>query len=241
VIENTPEILTLSNIYEVLKGLDKPQLKRIFHWVKDKFDIQDGTIYFDPPPSGLVQIDMNPIPVVEIEQNPEEALPKKKGLDDYDMVLDLLTESKANKTTQKILLIAAFLQVRFKYTEISSHDISFRLKRMGHEVKNLMIPLSEILKKKPPLMFEVPQDQFVKTKKKFIVTNRGLKVAASYLIDPDEEKKPRKKREKKVKIEKKEKKERKNKNKTIETAEIKVKKIRGPRGPYKKRTASPES
>ncbi len=100
-------------------------------------------------------------------------------------MLDLFAEANVKKVSDKILLMAAYLQERLNFKEISSYDINFRLKRIGHGVQNISSSINGILKRKQreaPLMMELKKEGASKqARRKFRVTDDGLKKARSFL------------------------------------------------------------
>ncbi|MGE5342662.1 MAG: hypothetical protein ACM3SY_14400 [Candidatus Omnitrophota bacterium] len=175
-----PEILTLRTVLDILKDSDKFQVKRVMDWVKDKFELAERTAYLDTEES---ETETTPA----VEGAGESVMePKKKDLADYNTVLDVLAESKADTLNNKVILIAAFLQERFKFKEITTHDITFRLQRMGQEVKNLTVTLSNILKSKNGFLMEIKDDGSkpgTRARKKFMVTEQGLAFARGLLAE----------------------------------------------------------
>jgi len=176
-----PELNAMSYVYESLKSLDRKQMKRIIHWAEDRFGLT--------PAQMSVELTQQPqqvqtqITVSEAAAGAEPVVKEEKNdIKHYDTALDLFSESNVQKVTSKILLMAAYLQERFNFKEISSYDINFRLKRIGHGVPNISSLLNGILRKKPPLLLQLETEGRTKqARRKFMVTNEGLKVARSYL------------------------------------------------------------
>jgi hypothetical protein len=191
-----PEIIAMSETFEALKHLQRPQIRRIVHWVKDRFGLIEGKAPAEPVVSvsagepapapapvkeEKVTLEAAPAPAV-IEEPPKPKPPQKRELIDFDTVLDLFSESNVKKVSSKILLMAAYLQERHNFKEISSYDINFRLKRIGHGVQNISSSINGILKRKPQLMIELKKDGASKqARRKFSVTVEGLKVARGFL------------------------------------------------------------
>jgi hypothetical protein len=107
---------------------------------------------------------------------------KGLGLKRYKSIETLFLSSNIKTVASKILLAAAYLQEKMGYDEISSFDINSRLKKMGYGVSNISNSLNTLLKKEPPLMIQTRKDGDSKqAKRKFQVTEEGLKVARTYL------------------------------------------------------------
>lgn len=188
-----PEIIAMSETFEALKHLSTEQIRRIIHWIKDRFGLVEGkapaeptVTISEPVPARKEEViaEAVPEPIVK-EEPPAPKPPHKKDLIDYDTVLDLFAEANVKKVSDKILLMAAYLQERLNFKEISSYDINFRLKRIGHGVQNISSSINGILKRKQreaPMMMELKKEGASKqARRKFKVTDEGLKKARSFL------------------------------------------------------------
>jgi hypothetical protein len=179
-----PEIVAMNKVFNVFRNLDNGKRERIIHWLTDRFGLTG-----DKPPPELTQpanvnikkqTETKPI----VEEKPAEAVKtlKKRGIEQYDTVLDLFSEARVKKSTGKVLLMAAYLQERHHFKEITTYDINFRLKRIKHGVTNISSLINGILKGKPQLLDEIKDEGQTKhSRRKFRVTEEGLKVAKSYL------------------------------------------------------------
>lgn len=178
-----PELNAMSHMFEIIKNLDKNQIMRIVRWAGDRFvaaaaekqqQVQEKT-------TGE-ETETRVEPVIEKAMETAAKPPGKKDIKDYDTVLDLFSESNVKKVTARILLMAAYLQERHNYKEISSYDINFRLKRINHGVPNISSLINGILKKKPPLMVQLDEEVRRKqSRRKFKVTEAGVNAARRYL------------------------------------------------------------
>jgi hypothetical protein len=188
-----PEIIAMSETFEALKHLSTDQIRRIIHWIKDRFGLVEGKAPAEPIVSISEPVTAReeevipeavPEPIVK-EEPPAPKPPQKKDIIDYDTVLDLFAEANVKKVSDKILLMAAYLQERLNFKEISSYDINFRLKRIGHGVQNISSSINGILKRKQreaPLMMELKKEGASKqARRKFKVTDEGLKKARTFL------------------------------------------------------------
>jgi hypothetical protein len=193
------EINALNDVYETLKGLDNAQIKRILVWVEDKFDLEKQ------PYLKAVEREASPAPAVFAP----EALPVKKRrgrhpakvepvveepvtrLDEspamqrflkYDSFEDLLLFSTAYNNTAKVLLAAAYLQVKKNLKEFCSNDISSLFKEIGEEISQTSPFLSNLMNKKPPLVIRTgTQGPGLKARRNFRVTEEGLRIAGNYI------------------------------------------------------------
>lgn len=183
-----PEIIAMNQVLEEFKCLDHAQKQRVANWVKARF-----MLMLDKPPAVSVPpvenqatsgqtVGTEELPGEPAVEDETKQVVRKKRLSDYFTSLDVFAESDVRKATARILLMAAFLQERQDFKEITSYDISFRLKRIKQSVSNISSLINGILKKKPPLMLEIEQDDQGKhTRKKFRVTKMGVRVANSYI------------------------------------------------------------
>ncbi len=105
------------------------------------------------------------------------------GLKRYKTIENLFLSSNTKTVSSRILLAAAFLQEKLNFTEIGSYDVNSRLKKMGYGVANITTALASLFKKNPPWLQYVQKegDDSKQSKRRFIVTEEGLKVAKSYL------------------------------------------------------------
>lgn len=175
-----PEIVAMNKVFNVFRNLDNGKKKRIIHWLIERFGLTG-----DKPPRELTQpLEKQTEAKPMVKEKPEKAAKplEKRGIKQYDTVLDLFSEARIKKSTGKILLMAAYLQERHDFKEITTYDINFRLKRIKHGVTNISSLINGILKRKPLLMDEIKKEGQTKhARRKFRVTEEGLKVAKSYL------------------------------------------------------------
>ena len=194
-----PEINALSNVYEVLKGFNNDQIKRIINWVTSKFEL-------DKPPdlqTGQREVDLSPQPAPEEtvetvkkrrgrkpgqvrlmvgETQPQAAASGLKGFMRYDSLKEIFNASTSKRPGEKMLLAAAYLQEKENFKELSSYDISSRLKKIGEKVNHPSAAINSLISKKPPLLLQTgTHGASVKSRRKFRVTEEGLKKAKKYI------------------------------------------------------------
>jgi hypothetical protein len=194
-----PEINALSNVYEVLKGFNNDQIKRIINWVTSKFEL-------DKPPdlqTDQRKVDLSPQPVLEEtvepvkkrrgrkpgqvrlmvgETQPQAAASGLKGFMRYDSLKEIFNASTSKRPGEKMLLAAAYLQEKENFKELSSYDISSRLKKIGEKVNHPSAAINSLISKKPPLLLQTgTHGASVKSRRKFRVTEEGLKKAKKYI------------------------------------------------------------
>lgn len=204
------EINALNNVYQALKGLNSAQIKRILDWVNDKFDLDKhpdlNTGEKETTPTseqGLSQeaptlettepafetVKKKPgrhptkaKPVIEKPVPQPVAAPGRTEFIKYDNFEELLLFSKANTNTAKVLLAAVYLQEKKNLKEFGSYDISTLFKNIGEEVSQPSSSLNNFMKKNPPLIFQTgTQGPGLKSRRKFRVTEEGLRIARNYI------------------------------------------------------------
>ncbi|MGD2091158.1 MAG: hypothetical protein PVH61_33595 [Candidatus Aminicenantes bacterium] len=198
-----PEIKALSNAYEALKGLDNDQITRIIDWVTSKFELNQHPDLETGP--GEVDLSPQPVPVEAVEpaaepikkrrgrkpgqvrRRIEETPPQPvavalKGFMKYDSLEEIFNVSTTKKSGAKMLLAAAYLQEKENLKELSSYDISSRLKKIGEEVKHPSAAINSLIRKKPPLLLQTgTHGASAKSRRKFRVTEEGLRIAKKYI------------------------------------------------------------
>jgi hypothetical protein len=196
-----PEINALSNVYEALKALDNDQIKRIVDWVSSKFELDK----YPDLKSGQREVELTPQPAESVEpagepvrkrrgrkpgqlqpmaeETPPQPVPSGlKGFMKFDSLQEILDASTAKRTGAKMLLVAAYLQEKENLKELSSYDISSRMKKIGDEIKHPSATINSLISRKPPLLLQTgTHGTSVKSRRKFRVTEEGLRIARKYI------------------------------------------------------------
>lgn len=188
-----PEISAMNETLDALKTLNNGQRKRVVDWITARYRLNEVSNFQAPEEETQTEIS-------EIEQPVEKALKPRRGrkpgarkeraagidkadITNYETVLDLFSEANVKKVSSKILLMSAYLQEKLKFTEISSFDINSRLKRIKHGVSNISTAINGLIKKQPQLLtaIEKPGEEGKSSRRKFKVTDEGLKLAKTFL------------------------------------------------------------
>lgn len=187
-----PEISAMNEALDALKNLDNGQRKRVVDWITARYRLNEVS-KFQSPMEEKVQ---EAVEIIQPEEIPTVSkrgrkpkikklggVPGEKDITDYETVLDLFSESNVKKVSSKILLMAAYLQEKLKFEEISSFDINSRLKRIKHGVTNISSAINGLVKKKPQLLavVEKPGEEEKPSRRKFRVTEEGLKLVKTFL------------------------------------------------------------
>ena len=100
----------------------------------------------------------------------------------YDSLQEIFNASTSKRPGAKMLLVAAYLQEKENLKELSSYDISSRLKKIGEEVNHPSAAINSLISKKPPLLLQTgTHGSSVKSRRKFRVTEEGLRTAKKYI------------------------------------------------------------
>jgi hypothetical protein len=205
------DINALNTVYESLKGLNNAQIRRILDWVASKFELDkkpglkavEREEASTPQPEPLPGPSPTPVEVVEpaveplkkrrgrkpgkkrriVEETPPQPVESEiTGFIKYDTFEDLLLFTNAKTNTAKILLAAAFLQEKTNLKEFESYDISTLFKKIGEEVNQPSSAINNLMSKKPPLLLQTgTQGTGLKSRRKFRVTEEGLRIARNYI------------------------------------------------------------
>ncbi|MCX6583616.1 MAG: hypothetical protein NT166_25865 [Candidatus Aminicenantes bacterium] len=187
-----PEISAMNETLDALKTLDNGQRKRVVDWITARYRLTEVSKFQTPEEEKQTEaVDIvQPIEIPIVRRRGRKPGPKKAGGDpdekdikNYETVLDLFSESSVKKVGPKILLMSAYLQEKLKFEEISSFDINSRLKRIKHGVTNISSAINGLMKKKPQLLTEIekPGEDGNSSRRKFRVTEEGLKLAKTFL------------------------------------------------------------
>ncbi len=122
------------------------------------------------------------VPPVETAEDDDSDPLKNLGLKRYGSIETLFLSSSVNTVSSKILLCAAYLQEKMDFEELSSYDINSRLKKLGYGVANISNSLNTLISKEPPLMTQTRKiGDSKQAKRRFKVTEEGLRIARTYL------------------------------------------------------------
>lgn len=192
-----PELQAMSDVYETLKSLTNMQRQRILQWVKDRLE-SEATMGFVASARPVDEAGADKVIRIvragkgtektETDEVTSETTPKvtkptgPKTLADYETALELFSESNVKKATNRVILMAAYLQERHNFKEISSYDINFRLKRIGFGVTNISSLINAILNRVPKLLVQEGAEEHTKqARRKYRMTPEGIALAKSLM------------------------------------------------------------
>ena len=109
-------------------------------------------------------------------------LPLIQRFHKYDNFEDLLLFSSAYNHTAKVLLAAAYLQVRKNLKEFAGNDLINLFIEVEEEINEVSSFLITLMNKTPPLVIQTgTQGQGLEAIGKFRVTEEGLQIAVNYI------------------------------------------------------------
>lgn len=165
------EIKAMSDCYESLSGLDDASKTRVIQWLISKYDlaaiakpiaksVQEETIHILPEPT---------------DEGGTTTHRQSVAIADFAEVADIFTKAQPKTDADKVLVVAAFLQIKGGLTDFVSFDVQKELKHLGHGVSNITSSIGQLESKKPKLVVQTRKDGKSKqAKKRYKVTHEGL-------------------------------------------------------------------
>ncbi|MGE5340106.1 MAG: hypothetical protein ACM3SY_01375 [Candidatus Omnitrophota bacterium] len=198
----------MSQVLEALKDLDNSQRRRIINWLSARFGLVEGIVI--PPQAPVRRESAQPGAPTTVAKAPageksgaSEAVREQKqdmkaavapdvsktasiekiieDLRRYKNIETLFLSADVKTIASKILLAAAYLQEIMDFKEMSSFDINSRLKKLGYRISNISTALSELLRKQPPLLIQTTSLNESPMKRRFRITDEGIRIARAYL------------------------------------------------------------
>ncbi len=198
-----PEIQALNNVYEALCGLQRSQVNRVIAWIANKFGLDDKpgneavstgpTVSSEPAWSEVVQPTGEPVKkrrgriAKKTSPDLENQEPKFKsnGFKDFmkfGSLKEVFQVTQLKSVSAKILVAAAFLQESMSFKDMSSYDITSRLKEIDIPIKNASLAVKSMITRKPSLLMQIGTlSDSKQARRKFCVTKEGLIKARKYL------------------------------------------------------------
>ncbi len=159
------EIQSMLNAYNELKDLSEEEKIRALSWLTSKLGL-----------NGKVKQNINYKPLETSNNN----------FSSFDSVVDLFAAANVQKDQEKVLLAAAYLQLKQNLTDITSLEINKELKNMGHKVGNITATISGLINKSPQLMIQTRKEgKSMQAQKKYKVTTEGINTAKTFLINTE--------------------------------------------------------
>lgn len=173
-MDGEPELKAMKAVYDALNELDEDAKRRVIDWVIGKFSLGRSKQKSDRVTVGLQQnIDAEEI-----------------RLTSFSSVADLFAETNPKSASEKVLVVAGYLQEVKGVAELTGREINKELIHLGHGVKNITAAINSLMNKKPKLMIQTRKEGKSKqAQKKYKVTTEGFAAAKRMIdsVDSDEE------------------------------------------------------
>lgn len=162
-----PEIQAMQSCLKALEVLEEEARARVLSWLNRKFltsnklNLNLGASLDSTNQLGLA-IDFN----------------------SFSSVAEVFGRSNPKTASDKVLMVAAYLQNKEENKELTSREISNELNHLGHGVSNITNAISGLISRKPSLMIQTrKKGKSQQAQKKYKVTTEGLKAALNMLSD----------------------------------------------------------
>ncbi len=167
-VDGEPELKAMKAVYDALVELDEDAKRRVVDWVIGKFSLGRSKQRTGRGTTGT-QLGTD---TDEIE------------LSSFPSVADLFANASPKSGSDKVLIVAGYLQEAKKVAELTGREINKELIHLGHGVKNITAAISSLINKKPKLMIQTHKGGKTKqAQKKYKVTTEGF-ATAKRMINP---------------------------------------------------------
>ena len=155
------EIEALATISNALADLQQDAIQRILLWAANRYGVK------------LTRVDL--------KANNEDTEATKMNIE-FSELDDIIEAANPTRRTERILLVAYWLQVIQSNADFASQELNAKLKDMGHGVPNITSALNSLMKRKPALIRQVRKaGKSKQSRKKYRLTAAG-KIAAKNMI-----------------------------------------------------------
>jgi len=164
-----PELKAMNAAYEAIKDLEEEAIGRVVNWLIGKFSIGR--------PKSLANV----IPPSATSDKTNDNL-----VNAFNSIAELFGKANYKTESDKVLLVAAYLQIKEGKEDLTGREINRALNHLGHAVKNITNTISQLINRKPSLMIQTRKEgKSQQAQKKYKVTIEGLK-AASTMVENSE-------------------------------------------------------
>lgn len=169
-MDSEPELKAMKTVYDALSKLDEDAKRRVIDWVIGKFSLSRSKQKTDRVTMGL-------------QPNSDAG---ETNLASPSSVADLFAKTNPKYESDKVLVVAAYLQEVKGSGELTGREINKELIHLGHGVKNITAAINSLKNKKPALMIQTRKEgKSQQAQKKYKVTTEGF-VAVKRMINPAE-------------------------------------------------------
>lgn len=167
-----PELKAMHGAYEAIEALDDDESKaRVIKWLFSKFSVAGSKLHTS----------QNTI-------SESETLHTKVDIPSYETVADIFSHASPRTESDKVLIVASFLQDKYGKSELTGREIHKELQHLGHGVSNITMAIQGLIDKKPKLMIQTRKEGKSKqAHKKYKVTVEGIKIAKEMLTTFEDE------------------------------------------------------
>lgn len=158
-MKEDPELKAMESVFETMKNLSDDSKLRIVKWLTDKFQLDLKL------PNRKGSTDESKVSSYQ-----------KNNIESFGSIEDLFSHVDPKDTSDKVLVVASFLQVNHQKPDLTGIEINRALRDLGHGVKNITNAIQSLIDRKPKLMIQTRKTGTTKqAKKKYKVTSEGLK------------------------------------------------------------------
>lgn len=162
------EISAMREAYNALKDLKYDEKQRVFSWLQNKMDIKD----------------IHEQKISLIEESKHDVDLNHGLIENFNNIPDVFASVNVKKDVDRVLLVAAYLQLKNKLPDLTSREINKELQHLGYRVKNITTTIQGLINRKPQLMIQTWKNNSSKQgQKKFKVTSEGIATAKKMLIN----------------------------------------------------------
>ena len=153
-----PELRAMITVYEALRDLEDDAKVRVIDWVLGKFELAHPKKSQPEDHTG--------------SEGPSD---ENRGLMDFGSVADAFAAARPQSTSDKALVVAAYLQAAKGGVDISGREINRELTQIGYGVQNITRAVEPLIKKRPQLFIQTRKEGKTKqAQKRYKVTNEGF-------------------------------------------------------------------
>lgn len=166
-MELDPELKAMNDTYKVLNDLDEDARARVVNWLISKFSIHRAK---------------------SITTSSTQVRMENEGgsISSFTSIADLFGKTTFKTESDKVLLVAAYLQLKENKEELTSREINKELNHLGHGVSNITVAIGVLINRKPSLMIQTRKEgKSQQAQKKYKVTLEGIKAANAMISTAD--------------------------------------------------------
>ena len=171
-----PELEALSKVNDAIKNLPEDAKIRVVAWLINKYSIYSNQpANASMPPKKLLS--ENGVEEKEIVEGDGQQIAS------FSSPAEFFAKCSPSKPSEKILVIAAYLQTKNSEKDLSGFEINQVLKNMGHKVENITHKMDTLMGQKPQLMIQTKKSgNSRQAKKSYRVTDAGIKEVEKLIL-----------------------------------------------------------